>query len=143
MVGPAHHVDARTFGGEREHGQRIGVLAADEAAHRAELGLERPEGVAIAAGVHQPLTHGGHDLLVLANQRAVGAEIDLGVEHGAERVRHLLAHAHHHIGVGVACGLAERRGLGARDFDGVLEQLGREPVGEGAGSRRRERAGAV
>ena len=43
MVGPAHDVDAGAFGGQREDGQRIGVLAADEAAHRAELGLERPK----------------------------------------------------------------------------------------------------
>ena len=51
------------------------------------------------------------------------------------RVRHLLADADHHIGVGVARGRAERVGLGPGNLDRVLEQLGGEPVGERAGRR--------
>ena len=48
----------------------------------------------------------------LRMMRAVRAEIDLRVEHGAGGVRHLLAHADHHIGVGLARGRAERVDLG-------------------------------
>ena len=64
---------------------------------------------------------------------AVGPEVDLGVEHGPDGARDLLAGADHDIGVGVARGGAERVGLRARDLDRVLEQLGRELVGDRAG----------
>ena len=112
MIGPAHDVNAGAFGDQREHRERIGVLAADQPRHRPELGREGAEGVAIAAHVDQPLADRRHDLLVLADDRAVRPEIDLRVEHGAGGVRQLLAHADDDIGVGVAGGFAERRGLG-------------------------------
>ena len=133
MVRPAHDVDARALGDQREHRERVGILAADQPAHRAELAGEGAEGVAVAAHVHQPLADRRHDLLVLADERAVRADIDLRVEHGAGGLRQLLAHADHHVGVGVARGRAQRLGLRARDLDRILEQLEREPVGERAG----------
>jgi hypothetical protein len=41
MVRPAHHMDARAFR-EREHCERVRVLAADQPAHRPEPAGERP-----------------------------------------------------------------------------------------------------
>ena len=83
--------------------------------------------------MHEPLADRRHDLLVLADQRAVRADVDLAVEHGADGVRHLLAHADHHIGVGVARRRAQRVDLGPGNLDRVLEQLDRQPVGDRAG----------
>jgi hypothetical protein len=108
MIGPAHHVDARALGGEREDRERIGVLAADQPAHRAELGLERTESIAEPAHVDQALADRRHDLLVLADQGAVRPEVDLRVEHRPGRVRDLLAHADDHVGIRLAGGRGER-----------------------------------
>ena len=94
----------RAFGSKREHGERIGVLAADEAAHRPELGLKCTEGVAESAHVHQPLADGRHDLLVLADEHTVRSDVDLAVEHRPQGVGTLFADADHHIGLGVARG---------------------------------------
>ena len=83
----------------------------------------------IAAGVFAALRrscHRRHDLLVLADQVPVRPDVDLRVEHRTERVRHLLAHADHDVGVGVARGRTQLRNLGAGDFHGVLEQLDRK-----------------
>ena len=118
VVGPAHDVDAGAFGGEREHRQRVRVLAADQAAHRSELGLERAERVTEAAHMHQPLADRRHDLLVLADQRAVRRDIDLAVEHRPDGIRHFFAGADHDIGVGVARRRAQRVDFRTRDFDG-------------------------
>ncbi len=84
MVGPAHNVDAGALRGEPEHSQRVGILTADQPAHRSEFGLERAKGIAEAAHMYQPLTHSGHNLLMLAKEIAVRTNPDLGVEHGAE-----------------------------------------------------------
>lgn len=108
-------------------GQWIGVLAADERAHRAEGRGVRPERIAPAAGVDQPLAHRGDQLLVLAEDAPVGADVELGVEHGAGGVGPLLAQADHRREAGVAAGAAQALGRIARDHDGVLEQAFREP----------------
>jgi len=105
---------------------RVRVLAADERAHRPELALKRAERVAEPAHVHQALAHGRNELLVLADQRAVRADVHLRVEHRAQRARQLFAHAHHDVGVRRARRAAQRVDLGAGDLDGVLEQLDRE-----------------
>ena len=52
---------------QREHCQRIGILTADEAAHRPKFALKRTECVAEAAHMHQPFADGRHDFLVLAD----------------------------------------------------------------------------
>ena len=132
MIGPAHDVDAGALRGQGEDGKGIGVLAADQCADRPELGLERTERVAESSHMHEPLADGRHDLLMLADQRAVGREIDLRVEHGAQRVGHLLAHPDHHIRVGFPRRARELLGLWSGDFHRILEQLDGEPVGERA-----------
>src|SRR5262249_40528256 len=121
--------------GERDTGRGIGILPTGAGANRPEPGLKRAKGVPEAAGVDEPLADGRHDLLVLADQRAVGAEVDLGVEHSPEGVRNLLAYGDDDIRIGVARRRAERVGLAPRDFDRVLEQFGGQSIGDGAGRR--------
>jgi len=110
-------VNPAALGRKREDRERVGVLAADERAHRAELALEGAEGVAEAAHVHQALAHGWHELLVLADDRTVRPEVDLSVEHGAERLRQLFAHADDDVGVRRASSAAQRVDLRAGNFD--------------------------
>src|SRR5262249_11445014 len=83
-VRPAHHVDARALGRERKDRQRIGIFAANEPAHRPEFGLESTESVPETAHMHQALADRRHDLLMLADQRAMRTDIDLRVEHGSD-----------------------------------------------------------
>ena len=72
MVGPAHDVDARAFGDQREHRERIGVLAANQPRHRPKLALECAEGVAVAAHMDEPLADRRHDFLVFADDLPSG-----------------------------------------------------------------------
>jgi hypothetical protein len=65
VIGPAHHVDARALGGQRKHRKRIGILAANQRAHRTEFGLEGPEGVAEAAHMDEPFADRRHDFWCL------------------------------------------------------------------------------
>src|SRR6266850_3932401 len=135
MIRPAHDVEARAFGGERKHGKRVGILAADQTAHGPEFRLERPESVAEPSAVHEPLAYRGDELLVLAEQLAVGPDVDLRVEHGPDRPRQLLAHSHDDVGVRRARGGAERVDLRARYFDCVPEQEHGQLVRHRAGRR--------
>ena len=135
MIRPAHGVDTRALGGQRKHRQRIGILTADQTAHRPELGRERAEGVAKAAHMHEALANGRHDLLMLADQAAVGAEIELRVKHGADGLRHFFADTDHHIGIGVARRGPQGGGFRPRDFHRILEQLDGQLVGNRAGRR--------
>ena len=97
-------MNARAFRGEGEDRQRIRILAADQPAHRPVLTRKCAERVAEAAHVHEALTDRRHDLLMLAYERAVRPDIDLGVEHGADRVRHLLANTDDYICVRIPRG---------------------------------------
>lgn len=133
MVRPAHDVNARAFRREREHRQRIGILAANQPAHRPEARLKGSERIAVTAGMHQPLADRRHDLLVLADERAVGADVKLGVEQCADRVRNFLAHADDHVSAGGTRRGAQGRRLGPRNFHRVLEQFDRQPIGDRAG----------
>jgi len=83
--------------------------------------------------MHEPLAHGGRNLAVLADDRAVRAEIDLGVEHRAHGIRNLLADADHDVGIGIPRSSRQRPRLRSRNLDGILEQLGRKRIGYGAG----------
>ena len=133
MVGPAHHVDARALGRQREDRERVRVLAAHEGAHRPEFGPEGAERVAVTARVDEALADCRHDLLVLADERPVRREIHLRVEHRSDRAGNLLAQPDDDIGLCVPCGSGERRNLRTRDLDRILEQFGREPIGNRAG----------
>ena len=133
VIGPTHHVNARTLRDQREHRERIGILAANQAAHRPKCALERAESVAMAAGMDEPLADGRHDLLMLANERAVRADIKLGVEQGADGVRNFFAQPHDDIGAGVLRRGAQRRGFDPGNFNCVLEKLDRKPVGDRPG----------
>jgi hypothetical protein len=119
-------VDARVLGGEREDGERVRVLSADQRARGPEVGLERAERVAVAAGVDQPLADGRHKLLVLADELAPRPDEDLAVEERAEGVRQLLARPHDHVRTGLRGGALQLLDLGPGNLDRVLEQLDAE-----------------
>ena len=67
---------------------------------------------------------------MLANECAVGPDIDLGIEHGAGGMRQLFAYTDNDISVRGPGSIAERRDFRAGYLYGVLEELNREPVGD-------------
>jgi hypothetical protein len=128
-------VDTRVLRGDGEDGEGVGVLPADERAGGAEVGLEDPEAVSLAPGVHQALPHGRHDLLAPPEERPVRPQEDLAVVQGAGRARTLLAHADHDVRTGLRGRPLQPGDLRPRDLDRVLEeldaQLGGDPAGPG------------
>ena len=64
--------------------------------------------------MHQALTDGGNQLLVLPQDRTIRSYEELGVVHGAEAPRNLLAHAHHNVGLVLPGGTTESIDLAAR-----------------------------
>src|SRR6185312_6190129 len=85
--------------------------------------------------MHEALADCRHDLLVLAEIGAIGADEDLRIEHGAERLRQFFANPDDDIGACVACGSAKRLDFRAGNLNRILKQLDREPVCQGSGRR--------
>src|SRR6185437_14371352 len=123
MVWPTHDVYSRAFRNQREDCERIGILAANEPAHRPKLTRKCPERVAVSARMDQALTNRRHDFLVLADKRAVRAYINLGVEHRPRGLWKFLADSDHNVGVCGARGAAQCIGFRTGNFDRILEQL--------------------
>lgn len=95
LSGPGGRVDTDVellaLSNQRIAGQSVRVLAADESADTAYLGVMNIQGRAVAEGPNELLAPGGEQLAVVTNQVTLAVEQQVGVPHGAESVIALFA----------------------------------------------------
>ena len=113
--------DVHALAVDVEPGQRHVVLPAGQARQPPVRGVDDRQGGAVAHAPHGALGAGGHQLAVLAEQSAVGSEIQGGVvDRGA--VRFAFVHPDHQVRAGLASGGGEGVGDRAGHNDGLVDQ---------------------
>lgn len=95
LSGPGGRVDTDVellaLSNQRIAGQSVRVLAADESADAAYLGVVNIQSGAVAEGPDELLAPGGQQLAVMTDQVPLTVEQQIGVPHGAEGVVALFA----------------------------------------------------
>jgi hypothetical protein len=108
VVGGRRQVDLDPLLVEGRARQRHVVLPAQQAGHPGPPGLDGAQPGPVAVAVDGALVVGGHQLAVLAEERAVGAEVGDRVVEGAGRLLRALGDRQGEGGLGLAGGLADR-----------------------------------
>ena len=95
LGGPGGRIDTDVelfpLGDQRIARKSIGVLAADESADAADLGVVNIQSGAVAEGPNELLAPGGEQLAMVTDQVPLTVEQQVGVPHGAEGVVALFA----------------------------------------------------
>jgi len=111
-AGKRRHVDVFALGDHRSAHQRHQVLAADQPAQAADVGVEHHQVVGVALAPEQTLGEGRHQLAMAPHHRTVGREEDQAVVDRADcgpRI-HLVA-AQHDVDPRLARGVRDALGV--------------------------------
>ena len=77
-------MDLFAFRHQREAGERIGVLAADQHAEPSDLGVDDAQAAGVAVRPDELLVVGGHQLAMPVEHRAVRSDQEIGVPDAAD-----------------------------------------------------------